>query len=210
MARIKMGAGSFWNCASLHCNIMRNDVPAMPARIPSSRNHGNCSRLVKLNGGTSYKGVMPKKLRDTIAATTDEKTSGANRFMEKLPSTIKDANTAPEMGALYAAEMPEAAPQATSRRNRYGCQCEICPHFDAKVAARFTMAPSLPSDPPLPMLSREETALTNPVRKGSRPSLATTTSRMLVEPCLPTSRNPQYSTKPATSPPTVGVTTRCQ
>ena len=43
---------------------------------------------------------MPKKLRETMVATTDERTSGANRFMEKLPSTICAANTAPATGAL--------------------------------------------------------------------------------------------------------------
>jgi len=52
------------------------------------------------NGGILYHGSMPKKLRDTIAAMTDEKTSGAKRFIEKFPSTISDANTAPAIGAL--------------------------------------------------------------------------------------------------------------
>ena len=43
---------------------------------------------------------MPKKLRETIVATTDANTSGANKLIEKLPSTISAANTAPDMGAL--------------------------------------------------------------------------------------------------------------
>jgi len=43
---------------------------------------------------------MPKKLRDTIVATTDENTSGANKFIEKFPNTNSAANTAPEIGAL--------------------------------------------------------------------------------------------------------------
>ena len=43
---------------------------------------------------------MPKKLRDTIAAMTEEKTSGAKRFIEKLPSTMSAEKTAPVIGAL--------------------------------------------------------------------------------------------------------------
>ncbi len=35
-----------------------------------------------------------------MLATTDENTSGANRFIEKFPSTIHAANTAPATGAL--------------------------------------------------------------------------------------------------------------
>ena len=52
------------------------------------------------NGVTVYQGRMPKKLRETIVATTEEQTSGAKRLMEKLPSTIREAKTAPEIGAL--------------------------------------------------------------------------------------------------------------
>src|ERR1039458_9184893 len=78
-------------------------APIPPLTIPRNTNQGNWVRLVNSNGGTVYQGRIPKKLRDTIVATTDAKTSGANRFIEKLPSTISAANTAPEMGALYAA-----------------------------------------------------------------------------------------------------------
>jgi len=37
---------------------------------------------------------MPKKLRETMVATTDAHTRGAKRFMEKLPRTMSEANTA--------------------------------------------------------------------------------------------------------------------
>ena len=43
---------------------------------------------------------MPKKLRETMVAITEAKTNGANRLIEKFPSTINAANTAPEIGAL--------------------------------------------------------------------------------------------------------------
>src|SRR5580765_3078370 len=101
--------------------------------MPRSKNHGSCVRLVKSKEGTVYHGRMPKKLRETIVATTDAKTSGANMLIEKFPSTISAANTAPEIGALYAAAIPEAAPHPTSMRSRYGGHFAICPHFDASV-----------------------------------------------------------------------------
>src|SRR5213075_1508290 len=97
---------------------------------------------VKSNGGTVYHGLMPKNVRETVAATTDAHTIGANRFIDKFPSTINDANTAPEIGALYAAAIPDAAPQPTSMRNRYGGHFATCPHFDASVAESCTMPPS--------------------------------------------------------------------
>src|SRR5437773_12199211 len=102
--------------------------------MPRNRNHGNCVRLKNSNAGTRYAGSIPKKLRETMVATTEAKTSGANKLIEKLPSTISAAKTAPEIGALYAAAMPEAAPQPTSKRRRYGGHFANCPSFEAKVA----------------------------------------------------------------------------
>src|ERR1035441_6651906 len=132
-----------------------NAAPIPPLMMPRHTNHGNWVSLVNSNGGTVYQGRMPKKLRDTIVATTDANTSGANRLMEKLPSTISAANTAPEMGALYAAAIPDAAPHPTNSRNRYGCHFAHWPHFDASVADSCTMAPSRPMDPPDPMLTSD-------------------------------------------------------
>src|ERR1700676_1786265 len=102
--------------------------------MPRQINQGSWETLVNSKGGTVYHGRIPKKLRETIVATTDEKTKGAKRFIEKLPSTISAANTAPDIGALYAAEIPEAAPHPTSRRKRYGGHLANWPHFEANVA----------------------------------------------------------------------------
>src|ERR1700722_5299665 len=98
--------------------MMRNIHPITPVKIPRTKNQGNCVNRAKSYAGTTYHGCIPKKLRDTMLAITDEKTSGANRFIEKFPSTINAANTAPVIGALYAAEIPAAAPHAVNRRRR--------------------------------------------------------------------------------------------
>ena len=101
--------------------------------------------------------------------------------------------------------MPDAAPQPTSSRNRYGGHFATWPSLDERVAASCVMPPSRPMDAPVAMLMMAEMVLTNSVRNGSRPSPATTTSSRLVEPCGPTMRNPRYSTRPAANPPIVGM-----
>src|SRR6266436_1098021 len=191
VTRGEIGALSFWKASSVRLSSFKNTVPITPVNIPRHKNQGIWVRLVNSNGVTVYHGRMPKKLRETIVAITDAKTSGANRLIEKFPSTINAANTAPEMGALYAAAIPEAAPQPTSRRSRYGCHFAICPHLEARVAANCVMPPSRPIEPPDPMVMREEMNLIAALRKGRRPSPATTTSNRLLEPCRPTRRNPQ-------------------
>src|SRR5437870_2093748 len=133
---------------------------------------------------------MPKKLRETMVAITEAKTNGANRLIEKFPSTISAAKTAPEIGALYAAAIPEAAPQPTNSRRRYGCHLAIWPHLEAKVADNCVIAPSRPMEAPVPILRREEKNFTSALRRGRRPSPATTTSRRLLGPWAPTIRNP--------------------
>ena len=62
--------------------------------------------------------------------------------------------------------------------------------FDAKVEESWMIAPSRPMDAPVLMLQIEEAALTSEVRKGRRPSPATTTSNRLVRPGLAISRRP--------------------
>src|SRR6266480_7431636 len=104
-----MGMRRRLNRLSLVFNIFKKAAPSAPVSKPRHMNHGSWVNLVNSNGGTLYHGRIPKNVRDTMVATTDAKTSGANKFIEKLPSTTSDANTAPAIGALYAAAMPEAA-----------------------------------------------------------------------------------------------------
>src|SRR5687767_6587418 len=127
-----------------------------------------------------------------IAATTDETTNGANMVMEKLPSTICAAKTAPAIGALQPAARPAAAPHATNRRKRYGGHLAIWPILEATVEEIWMMRPSRPIEAPVLMLSSEDTALIIPLRRLSRPFPATTTSSKLVRPGLRRSRKPQY------------------
>src|SRR5438093_11893635 len=128
---------------------------------------------------------MPKIPREMIDAITDAITSGAKRFIEKFPSTTWAANTAPAIGALQPAAMPAAAPHATSRRNRYGGHFGIWPALEARVEESWMIKPSRPMDAPVLMLMSDDAALTKAVRRGRRPSPATTTSSKLLSPGLP-------------------------
>ncbi len=64
-------------------------------------------------------------------------------------------------------------------------------------------------DPPDPIVTSDDRNFTIALRRGNRPSPATTTSRRLLERSGPAIRRPQYSTSPAHKPPNVGVSTRC-
>ena len=197
------------NAASLHRSDFRNNAPNTPETNPSNKNHGNCDNSVKSKSGTRYHGVIPKKLRDNTDATTDANTSGPNKCIEKFPSTTCAANTAPPIGALYAAPIPAAAPHATSSRSRYGCHPASCPQPDASVAVICVIEPSRPIDAPVPKLSSDENDFTNPTRNGSRPSPAITTSSRFVENRSPNFCNPRCNTSPAASAPSVGAAIRC-
>ena len=85
---------------SLHFSDWRNPAPNTPENTPNRRNQGSWVNLVNWKSGTVYHWVTPKNPRETMAATTDATTSGANRFIEKFAKTICAANTAPATGAL--------------------------------------------------------------------------------------------------------------
>ena len=60
-----------------------NTAPIPPLRIPKHTNQGNWIRRVNSNGATVYQGRKPKKLRDTIVATTD-----ANTDVQRLAMSV--------------------------------------------------------------------------------------------------------------------------
>src|SRR5256885_13502027 len=99
-SRAKFGAFSLPKSSSVRFSSFKKDAPIAPVITPRQRNQGNWVKLVNSKGDTVYQGRMPKKLRDTIVATTEANTSGAKRLIEKFPTTIKAAKTAPEIGAL--------------------------------------------------------------------------------------------------------------
>ena len=70
------------------------------------------------------------------------------------------AKNAPASGALKVAEMPPAAPQATSRRTRSVFRRSSCASADPAAEPIWTMGPSRPTEPPPPMHNADASALT--------------------------------------------------
>src|ERR1700746_175109 len=79
---------------------------------------------------------------------TEATMSGPKLSMAIDPRTISETNSAPEMGALYAAAIPAAPPQATISRNRGIGARASNPSFEPSIADSCTMGPSRPMDPP--------------------------------------------------------------
>ena len=111
------GQGLFAEIVSIFCIDFRKKAPLAPEIIPKIRNHNILVKFVAwskfIDSGRTYQGSIPNQKRETIVATTEDITSGAKRFIEKLPTRTKAAKRAPAIGALYAAANPAAAPQAT-------------------------------------------------------------------------------------------------
>src|SRR5262245_59047789 len=207
--RPKIGSGTFEKSPSPIRNARKKVAPTNPESSPSNRNHGSWDKRVNSNEGASNQCPVPKNVRDSTEATTDDTSNGAKRFMEKLPRTICAAKTAPAIGALHPAAMPAAAPQATINRRRYGGQLASWPNLDAKVEDNWMSRPSRPIDAPVQRLIKDDAAFINAGRSRKRPSPATMASKRLVKPGLLINRRPRKRTNPAAIAPSVGTSNRC-
>ena len=102
-----------------------------------------------------------------------------HRFVSSMaiePSTISEANSAPEIGALYAAAIPAATPHATIRRSRGTGARASSPIREPSIAASCTIEPSRPIEPPEAMVSIEPRLFRIEARKPMRPSPTLTAS----------------------------------
>ncbi len=79
------------------------------------------------------------------------------------------AKNAPANGVLKVAEMPPAAPQATSRRTRSVFRRSSCASADPVAEPIWTMGPSRPTEPPPPMHNADASALTTVTWGAMRP-----------------------------------------
>ena len=94
-----------------------------------------------------------------MSAATDASTTTANSSASKLRRISSSANITPAIGALKVAEMPPAAPHATSRRSRAGGTRTSWPTVEPSAEPICTIGPSRPTDPPEPMQSAEASGL---------------------------------------------------
>ncbi len=91
---------------------------------------------------------------------TEERTIGPKVPIVNSPRMTSSANIAPAIGALKVAAIPAAAPHPTRFRIRFPETLKIWPRVEPMADPIWTMGPSLPTDPPVPMEIAEARDLT--------------------------------------------------
>ncbi len=118
--------------------------------------------------------------------------------------TFSSEKNTPAMGALNAAEIPAAAPHATSTRSLVGPERKNLPIEEPSAEPATATGPSAPTDPPVPMASAAPAVFTVTGQKGMIPprlAAARMTSGMFSpsESLAPYRTRSRVSTKPATT-----------
>src|SRR5437763_17157047 len=103
---------------------------------------------MRWKGGITKIGFPPRRLRAVSGETTDAKIKGPKLSIAIEPRTISATNNAPAIGALYAAAMPAAPPQATMSRRRGVVNFALRPTSEASHAPSCDIEPSRPMEPP--------------------------------------------------------------
>ncbi len=149
-------------------------TPATAAKTPSAAYRKYSQKLTSWNGGSTRKGWAPNAARPTTSAVTDESTTTAKLLARKLMRMISRAKNTPASGALKVAEIPPAAPQATSSRSRESGRRSHCPSVDPSADPIWTIGPSRPTEPPEPMSRAEASDLITATRGLMRPPFSAT------------------------------------
>ena len=105
-------------------------------------------------------GALPKNAWLMLSATMADSITVKIASIENSRRISSTPKNTPVIGALKVAAIPPPAPQATRMRSRFSGICTHCPRLDARAEPIWTIGPSRPTDPPVPMHSAEETALT--------------------------------------------------
>jgi hypothetical protein len=93
--------------------------------------------------------------------------------LRRISSSAKNT---PAIGALNVAEIPPAAPHATSRRSCQSGAPTVCPSTDPSADPICTIGPSRPTEPPEPMQIADASDLTARTCGRIRPPLRLTAS----------------------------------
>jgi hypothetical protein len=98
---------------------------------------------------------VPNAARPIAAAVTLASTTRPNDSAWKSPRISSSAKNTPAIGALKVAEIPPAAPQATSSRSRDSGTRTSCPRVLPSAEPICTIGPSRPTEPPAPIHSAD-------------------------------------------------------
>jgi hypothetical protein len=103
------------------------------------------------NVGSVRNGCEPNAARPIASAVTELSTTRPKERVSKLRRINSSAKNTPAIGALNVAEMPPAAPHATSSRSCASGSRSAWPAVDPSAEPICTIGPSRPTEPPEPM-----------------------------------------------------------
>jgi hypothetical protein len=127
--------------------------------------------------------------------------------LRKISSSAKNT---PAIGALNVAEIPPAAPQATSSRSCDSGTRSSRPVTDPIAEPICTIGPSRPTDPPDPIQIADPSDLTTGTCGRIRPPIRLTASITSGTPCPRASGANRATSGPYTNPPNTGASTTNQ
>ncbi len=113
-----------------------------------------------MNDGSERKGWLPNAARPIASAVIELRTTRPNERVSKLRRISSSAKNTPAIGALNVAEIPPAAPQATSRRSCDSGSRKSWPATEPRAEPICTIGPSRPTEPPEPMQRADASDLT--------------------------------------------------
>ena len=152
------------------------------------------------------KGAEPKKPRLTRSALTAARLVATRASRENSRRMISKPKNRPVRGALKVAAIPPAAPQATMTRNRVSETRTAWPRLEARAEPIWTMGPSRPTEPPVPMHSAEARALTRATGGRMRPPFSATATMTSGTPWPRASGAKRWRSGPYRRPPMTGTT----
>jgi hypothetical protein len=154
-----------------------------------------------MNADASNEGRLPSTVRAMTAETTLDTTMTANERGAKSPRITSLAKKTPPIGALKVAEMPAAAPHATSVRTTGAGACAICPSTEPIALPICTIGPSRPAAPPNPIVVADARALIRMTRGRMTPPRSATAAITSGTPCPRASGAKRAVNQAAAAPP---------
>ena len=101
--------------------------------------------------------MVPSRWWDSTVAETQESTTKAKASTVKSARTTSRAKNAPASGALKAAAIPAAVPEAASSLSQRAGRPRRRPNRAAALAPSSAIGPSGPTEPPPPMVRVADT-----------------------------------------------------
>ena len=144
--------------------------------------------LTSSYSGTEMTGASPRSSTAVVVATTEASTTTLKLRALKRCRITSRAKKTPAIGALKIAAMPAAAPAASSSFTFSSESPSDWATFEPIAAPMWMIGPSLPAEPPEPIVSAEAIGLKMAMCGRTRPPAVSTASITSATPGPRTSR----------------------